>query len=213
MRALISITAAICALLATVAMTASAAGNRQLDIPACEELLTVRQARAAMREPKTLLVDRRVEGGVRVCYYAASQKRSYGHVIAVNWGPYAEFRKWFGKGDLTEATCDVDADACQALKRAAKQRSEVQSFAGLLKALDQVGNTNRRRALAFKGSPPAFVWIPSHALTPLDLSAWVLAYDVKSAHLLVVSCTDNADRAPDAPCAIAAAKRVLENIT
>lgn len=215
MRWLAPLTTVACLLLATVTMTAGAASTEPADIPACEELLTVRQARVAMHEPTAFILSRQVEGSVRACYYAGGSpgSKKVGHSIGVNWGPYAEFRKWFGKGELTEAMCDASADACKAIKDAAKQRSNLKSLGAVVKVLGRVGTVRNLRGLAFKGSPPAFVWLPSDDLAPLDELAWVLAYDVRSAHLLGVSCTSISHKAPDAKCAITAARQVFANIT
>lgn len=41
----------------------------------------------------------------------------------------------------------------------------------------------------------------------------MFVYDVDSASMLQVLCTDTVAKAPDTPCAIAAAKRAFNNLT
>lgn len=212
MRRLTSITMVIGALLATMAMTASAASTGPADIPACEELLTVRQAKVAMRETTAFILGRQVEGQTRLCYYAGGSTGAIRHSIGVHWGPYADARKWMAAGELTNGACAWGKDACRALKNAAKLRSNLKSFAALADALDRVGSAKRLQAPAFEGNP-AVLWVPSEKLETLDQLAWVFVYDVRSAHLLLISCTSTDDKAADIPCSLAAAKQAYTNIS
>lgn len=83
-----------CLVAAGVASAATAGSQRRSDIPACEELLTVRQAAASMGEPEAPIVNRQVVGSTRVCAYEGGSKgRPLGHALGVNWGPYADVRK------------------------------------------------------------------------------------------------------------------------
>ena len=199
-------------MLATVTMTARAASQHRSEIPACEELLTVRQAAVSMSESKAFIVNRQVVDSTRICVYAAGSK-AVGHSLAVNWGPYADVRKRavsFAKMSI----CAESKAACRKVKEAVGLRSNLKSFAALRDALAQVGITSRLRWADLEGNP-SFVWRPSEdlAASALDQAAWVFVYDVDSASMLQVFCTDTTDKTPDAPCAIAAAKRAYNNIT
>ena len=61
-------------LLAMVATIASAARQGPLDVPACEELLTVREAQVAMGERVAFILSREVRDDTRVCVYAGGSK-------------------------------------------------------------------------------------------------------------------------------------------
>ena len=197
--------------LATVTMTAGAAIERRSGtIPACDELLTVRQALVAMGETVAGNVDREVVRSTRMCSYNGGSK-ALGHGMGVAWGPYGDYRKGPFLG-AKKYMCPVSKAACRNLEKAVRLRSNLNSFAFWAEALDQVGTAKRLPSSAFERNP-AFFWIPSEALAPLDQAAWVFVYDVKSAHLLQISCTDTAEMTPDTPCAIAAAKQAYKNIT
>jgi hypothetical protein len=210
-RFLILITVAVS--FAMVASAASATRQGQSDIPACEEILTVQEAQAAMGERVAFILNREVRDDTRVCAYAGGTRASIGHGVGVNWGPYADVRKRAG-GLAKKFICKQSKLACRRMDEAMSLRRDRASFAALEDALDHVGITRQLSARAFDGSP-AFVWKPSNALASSELeeAGWVFVYDAKSAHMLQVLCTDIDARAPDVPCAIAAAKRAYMNVT
>jgi len=201
-------------MLATVTTMARAASQLRSDIPACEELLTVRQAAVSMSESKAFIVNRQVRDSTRICAYGGGSNK-LGHALGVNWGLYADVRKRavsFAK----QSICAESKAACRKVKEAVGLRSDLRSFAALRDALEQVGITTRLRWADLEGNP-AFVWRPSDALaaSALDQAAWVFVYDVDSASMLQVLCTERTDQTqtPDTRCAIAAAKRAYNNIT
>lgn len=189
------------------------AGAARMDIPACEEILSVPEAQVAMGEPAAFILNREVRDDTRVCAYGGGSKARIGHGLGVNWGPYADFRKRAG-GSAKKSICAESRAACQRLKDAVSLRRDRNSFAALEDALDRVGITRQLPAAGFDGSP-AFVWKPSSALAPsgIEDAAWVFVYDAKSAHMLQVLCADVDAKAPDTACAIAAARRAYNNIT
>ncbi|MGH3129144.1 MAG: hypothetical protein ACRDPX_14575 [Gaiellaceae bacterium] len=206
--------AVIGSMLAMVTPTASAARQARLDIPACEELLTVPEAKNAMGEPIANILQREVRDDTRVCAYWGGSKgaKAIGHSIGVNWGPFADFRKRAG-GLAKKSICAASQKACDRIADAVSLRRDRASFAALADGLDHVGVVRPLPAAAFKGSP-AFLWKPGSGLAEgLAEAAWVFVYDAKSAHMLQVLCTDADAGAPDTACAIAAAKRAFGNIT
>jgi hypothetical protein len=201
-----------CSIIASVAATATAASVQRTDIPACEELLTVRQAAVVMGERVAAIINRQVMGNTRVCaYYGGSTGATgaIGHSVGVNWGPYTDVRKRT-PALANDFICPVDADACQALKNSVKLGSNSKSFAAIEKALDDVGKTRKLPAAAFAGNR-AFLWLPSRALPQMDEGAWVFVYAAESKSMLQVLCTDTVAKAPDVTCAIAAAKEANSN--
>lgn len=207
---LITLTGSVAAMLTT---PAGAERQARFDIPACEEILTVPEARAAMGERVAFILNREVRDDTRVCAYAGGSTGTIGHSVGVNWGPYADVRKRAG-GLAKKFICKQSKAACKRIDEAMSLRRDRSSFAALEDALDRVGITRQLPAAAFDGSP-AFIWKPSDALASsgLDEAAWVFVYDVKSAHMLQVLCTDTDAKTPDTACAIAAAKRAYRNVT
>jgi hypothetical protein len=205
--------ALVCALLAATTV-ASGGTERQSDIPACEELLSGLEAKHAMGEPNARIESREVFFNTRRCGYVGGSAKKTLHSIALEWGPYSDVRRRWIQWDR-EFLCPVNKVACRKADAASKLRPHLRSFYALQKALEQVGHTKR---LSGWGAvrPPAFLWLPGRALAPLDQMAWVFVYDVGSAHMLLVVCSDNSGGATsrsDAPCALSAARRTFENIT
>ena len=201
-------------LLPAVAPIARAAPTRAADIPACEEVLTAREAGVAMAEPIAFILNRQVRGLTRVCAYAGGVKGApkLGHGLGVNWGPYSDVRK--RTPALANAQlCPVDVDACRDLKLAVKVTPDRRSFTRIAEALAQVGRVRTLPAAGFNGSP-AFLWLPGRELSAslIDKAAWVLVYDPGSASMLQVLCSDTAAEEPDAACAVSAARRAYANV-
>ena len=196
-------------------MTARGANQQRSDIPACEELLPLRQAAAAMGEPFALILLREVQGSTRTCDYTGAKKRALPtHSILVSWGPYTpDARKQLTSSDGIVCR-HPRSPACTKLVTAFTLRPNLKSFYGVEKALAQSGATKRPQGNAFDvGNNPAFVWLPGKDLAPLDQLAWALVYDVKSAHLLVTACGNNSARTADYRCAIDAAEYVYINVS
>ena len=212
MRARFSILVAVtCSVVATTAATANGAREGRADVPACEELLSVRQAKEVLREPLADILTREVVGTTRNCDYIGGKKNApVQRTLGVTWGPWAELRKRapsFAKSTV----CPVSKSACQDMKKVATTRRDLDSFKYLEQALSKAGNVRRLRSPVFEGNP-VLVWRPSDATGAAAAMGWVLAYDVNSASLLETFCTDSTVNTPDVACAIAAAERVYENV-
>jgi len=68
-----------CSVLATATTTATAGSEQRSDIPACQELLTRRQAEVAMGEPNAFIMRRKIKGRSTVnCVYAGGSKGPLG---------------------------------------------------------------------------------------------------------------------------------------
>lgn len=204
-----------CVLTAAVASAAVAGSERRSDIPACEELLTLRQAAAAMGEPYAFIVGRAVDGSsTRRCDYGGGATGAgVGHAIDVSWGPYADYRKRL-QSSGKKFICPVSKDACRNIAKAVKAKSNRLSFAFFERAVEQVGSAKPLQSAAFEGNP-AILWVPDKAMAPLDELSWMFVYISQSASLLAVSCADNVATTPtpDTRCAIAAAKTAYNNVS
>ena len=196
-----------CVVTAAVAGAAVAGSEMgSTTIPACEELLTVKEAELSMGEPFGGIIGREVIGSsTRGCSYVGGSKGSkLGHGLGVQYGPYADGRRLareFAKAEL----CPISKEACKKLMTAASLQPDRKSFAALELALDQVGTTRRQpRGL----DNPAFVWKPSRSLVPFAETAFVVVYITKTAALLEVTCSDLKSKSADVACAIRGAIRV-----
>lgn len=204
-----------CTLLAVAALAARGADEERADIPACEELLSVRQAANAMGDPLGFVVDRAVYGRTRYCVYAGGRKGAGGgirHSIGLFWGPFYDARKWLLSGEGNKLVCGADKEACRYLKQATTlPPTSEKTFLALGKALSRVGRATVSYPSAFDENP-VIRWVPSASLAPMDQEAWVLVYTLGSYDLLAVSCTANAAEEPDMPCALVAARTVFNNV-
>ncbi len=194
-----------CVLAAAVAAAAASSEQRSTTIPACEELLTLKEAELSMGEPLGGIIGRTVVGSTRGCSYVGGKKGSkLGHGLGVLYGPYLDSRRMapeFAKKYI----CPISKEACKKFMTAATLRPDRKSFAALELALGQVGTTRRQpRGL----DNPAFLWKPSISAASLDESAFVVVYVTKTADLIEVTCTDLASKRADVPCAIRGAIRV-----
>jgi hypothetical protein len=199
------------AVLATVATAATAGREQRSDIPACEDLLTLRQAKAVLREPHAFILLREVVGTTRNCDYAGGSKGPVVRTLGVTWGPWAELRQRAGSF-AKNYICPASKGACRDMTKVVTSRRNLDSFKYLERALAQVGTTNRLRSPVFEGNP-VLVWRPSEATgAAVSRAAWVFAYDVNTTNLLETFCTDNTVGTPDASCSIAGVEQVYENV-
>lgn len=208
MRFAISVVVASLALL--VAVTAAAA-----DVPACEELLTKRQAADAMDVEEAVIALREVYGNTRYCsWFGAPQgAQRIQRSVAVKLGPYADFRRRTAENGR-KLTCATSAAACKALDRALKVKSNLASFAYFGAALDKIGVAKRLPSSAMGGNP-AFIWDPNDEWireSGLGPTMWVFVYLVKSQSLLSILC-GSVGEPPTQRCALAGAKGAYNNIT
>lgn len=193
-----------CIVLTVVASTATGGTDRRSTIPSCEQLLPVFEAEIVLGEPKAAIIDRAVVGGsTRTCAYAGFSKGAIGHSLELEWGPYADRRKMIAPF-AKKYICPVSKAACSKLQTAATLKPNTKSFAGLEKALRQVGVTRWLSDPAFDRNP-TFVWRPAGQLAPLDQMSFVAVYVVTSGKVLQVGCTDNAAKEADTACARKAA--------
>src|SRR5205814_1407481 len=158
MRARFSILVAVtCSVVATTAATANGAREGRADVPACEELLSVRQAKEVLREPLADILTREVVGTTRNCDYIGGKKNApVQRTLGITWGPWAELRKRapsFAKSTV----CPVSKSACQDMKKVATTRRDLDSFKYLEQALSKAGNVRRLRSPVFEGNP-VLVW-------------------------------------------------------
>ena len=149
---------------AAAASTPAAGAERRSTIPACEELLSVKNAELVMGEPVAAILSRAVVGSsTRTCGYIGGRKASLGHGMLVSYGPYLDNRRMapeFAKKYI----CPISKAACKKFLEAAKLQPDRRSFVGLELALRQVGYTRLQpRGL----DNPAFVWKPSRSMAPL----------------------------------------------
>lgn len=203
---LLILTALTCMVPVAVATAATGGTERRSTIPACEQLLPLSEAEIVLGEPKAIIIYRGVVGGSsRVCTYYGYAKGggSPGHALQLEWGPYADRRKMimpFAKKYI----CPVSKAVCGKLETAATLRPNLKSFAGLEKALGQVGVTKWLSDPSFDNNP-AFLWRPSRSLPVVDEMAFVGVYVVKSGYVLQAGCTDARAREADTACARKAA--------
>lgn len=201
-----------CLVCASVTTTSAATSSQGADIPACEELLTARQAAAAMNVPTAVIALRKVYGNTRYCsWFGAAGEGKLDRSVGVKWGPYADFRKVAAENGKP-LTCAVSSTACATLKRSLKATSNRVSFSLFAQALDHVGTARLLPSSAFGGNP-AFAWVPSEewvAESRLGPTSWVFVLD--SGELLSALCGE-VDGQPDPSCAIQAAKQAFRNIT
>lgn len=209
---MLTLLALTCVITIAVATVAPADAGREAAIPSCEELLTKKEAGLVMLEPVAAILTRAVVGSsTRTCGYfgGAPGAKKIGHGLYVSYGPYLDNRKMapeFAKKYL----CPISKAACKKFLEAAKLQPDRRSFAALELALRQVGNTKLQpRGL----DNPAFLWIPSRSLAPLDEEAFVVVYISKSARLLQVGCSDTEHTKADAACAIRGAIWVETSVT
>jgi len=193
-----------CTVLAVVATTATGSTERRSTIPSCEQLLPLFEAEMALGEPKAAIIGRAVLGGTtRACAYAGFSKGAIGHSLELEWGPYGDRRKMIAPFAKTYI-CPVSKAACSKLQTAATLKPNLKSFAGIEKALRQVGVTKWLSDPAFDRNP-TFVWRPARQLAPMDQMSFVAVYVVKSGKVLEVGCTDNVAKEADTGCARKAA--------
>jgi hypothetical protein len=193
------------------ATTAVAANGQRTDVPACEELLTIAQAKKAMREPLAAILTREVVGTTRNCDYVGGKRNTQvQRTLGVTWGPWADLRKRAPTFAKT-AICPASKSACQDMKKVATTRRDLDSFRYLEQALSKVGTVRRLREPVFEGNP-VLVWRPSEATGAASHMGWVLGYDADTGSLIETFCIDNTVDTPDVACAIDAAEQVYENV-
>jgi len=208
MRSRILILLALAWVLSAAVASAAVAGSKQTSttIPACEQLLTVKEAELSMGEPFGGIIGRSVIGrSTRGCSYVGGVKgKKLGHGLGVQYGPYLDGRRLtreFAKKEI----CPISKAACTKLLSAATLQPDRRSFAAVELALAQVGAIRRQpRGL----DNPSFVWTPSRSIAYLGETAFVVVYITKTADLMEVTCTDLASKSPDVACAIRGAIRV-----
>ncbi|MFN0153141.1 MAG: hypothetical protein ACKVUT_02080 [Gaiella sp.] len=209
---ILTLLALTCVITIAVATVAPAGAGRESTIPSCEELLTKKEAGLVMREPIAEILTRTVTGSsTRACGYFGGRPGAtkLGHGLYVSYGPYLDNRK-MAPDFAKKYVCPISKAACKKFLEAAKLKPDRRSFAALELALRQIGITKLQpRGL----DNPAFLWVPSRSLAPLDEEAFVVVYISKSAHLLQVGCSDTEHKTADVACAIRGAIWVETSVT
>jgi hypothetical protein len=184
--------------------TSGAQAERQMVIPACEELLMPFEQKLAMNEKESSVLHRAVRGHTRICVYLGGSPGGGEHSVEVEVGPYTDFRQHVAYLDRT-VVCPVSKAACGKVMTAAKLVPAAKSFSALASALKQVGTTRWVDSVMYDHNP-AFVWLPT--ISPLDRLAMVAVYVPKTDQVIQVACTETDAREPDLHCALKAAEFV-----